>query len=257
MKNIFRHSLIIALFAITLLPVIANAKRGVESGGGGGVVWANLSHPVLMDYFTIINSVDELQNSSETPSRLEITVSDPLLINKDNKEEVKNSNNAYAKAFKILGQWTSFSYAEISSLVEVAFEAPLIWNFTDNKLSVPPFYLAPSLPEVAHIEVAAYYYKKDNHSMSVSISRPIWNQMQLRDQAGLLIHEALRQVQFGFGNGYDDETLQRITAIYLLCKPTNRLNYYMFYLLNNSPLLADKIYGSFRTFIKSECRGIE
>lgn len=95
MKTIFRHFLIIALFVITLLPVIANAKRGVESGGGGGVVWANLSHPVLMDYFTIINSVDELPTSSETPSRLEIpVVSDPLLINNDNEEEVKNSNNA-------------------------------------------------------------------------------------------------------------------------------------------------------------------
>lgn len=244
------------LFIVLHAP--AYSRTGTESGGGGGVVWIDSNRPVLMDFFTIIPTILNLPKStSELASHIETATAAPLSITSENEAEITESNPAFAKSISILEQWRKMPFDSMSYLVLISLKFPLRWNYTDESLSAPPFYIAPNLPVGKKIEVVAYYSKSASAPADVWISRIIWNQMSLDNQVALLIHETLRQVQIGFGNGYNDESLQRVTSIYFLCKPTGRLNYYMFYLLNNSPKNADKIYGTFNTFIEKECKRIE
>jgi hypothetical protein len=252
MKNYLNCTLIFVLQLMVLLPSSVYAK-GVESGGGGGVVLVPHHAPVLMDYFTVIDSIADLPISTEVPSIANKASLLSFSIIKENEATIRKSNKAFDKAMGILESWSQMPYDVMSFEVLNAFTAPLVWNFTEQKLTAPPFYLPPGLPAEAEVAVAAYYAQVKNN-VNVSISKTFWNQMSLNDQAGLLIHESLRQVQIGFKNGYDDEVLQRVTAIYLLCQPAGRLNYYMFYLLNNSSQSADFIYGDFKKIFTEECK---
>lgn len=206
-----------------------------------------------MDYFTIIQSVEELPAPEGIPAEQSRATRAPLILTEKNMGQIRQSNRGFALAIELLEQWAGLPFDTMSYTVFRAMQAPLAWNFVDQSLKAPAFFRAPGLPASAVTEVAAFYSKGAGSSAEVQIHRPIWNQLELLDQAGLLIHETLRQVQLGYGNGYNDEALQRATAIYLLCRPKGRLNYYMFYVLNNSPERADRIYGSFPTFIQSEC----
>jgi hypothetical protein len=256
MKN-NKHPLYFLILTMMLcLPTLSHAKKtGTESGGGGGVSYVGLPYPVLMDYFTIVKSVEELPVSQGEPSRIKSETR--FSITSLNEEEIKKSNPAFGLALGTISHWSKLPFDVMSYAVSAAFEMPLEWSFTNKVISAPPFYGAPSLPKNAKNVVAAYYLHTPGANIVVSISRNLWNQMQLNDQAGLLIHEALRNLQIGFKMDYNDQSLQRATAIYQLCKPTGRLNYYMHYILVNSPEKADQIYGSFDSFIQQECRMIE
>lgn len=232
------------------------AFPGTESGGGGGVVWIK-SQPILMDFFTMVDSVDELPvTPKEEASRIDVD-SDVISINAKNVSDIQNSNKAFYEASRILNHWSGLPFDILNLTVDLAMRSPLRWKFVDENLQAPPFYLSPSIPSGSEVETVAFYRLYSDKDVEVLINRSIWNQMDLNGQAGLLIHEALRQVQIGYGHGFDDQGLQRATAIYLMCNPTRRLNYYMFYVLTNSPAQADNIYGPFRKFMASECKRIK
>ena len=243
------------LWSLLFVSLLSIAHAGTESGGGGGVVWIN-SNPVLMDYFTMIDSVDELPESALNEAS-RVTKDKILQLNSQNETEVYNSNKAFSQLRDILDRWSKLNFNIMSFTIDMATRSPLQWRFTNEALNVPPFYLSPSIPAGSTVEPAAYYQMITPKEVEIKLNRKIWNQMDLNSQTGLLFHEALRQVQIGFKHGFDDQALQRSTAIYLMCEPTDRLNYYMFYVLNNSPKDADKIYGPFRQFVESECRRIK
>lgn len=248
---------IVVVVIFLAMPWKVHAKKmGTESGGGGGVAWVGLKYPVLMDYFTIYKSVDELPVTNKEASRID-TDGDSSFFIKDNSEEIYNRNPAFSNAYNILKKWQQMPYDVMSFSVAISMSSPK-WTFTEKELQAPPFYKAVTLPEDAQIEVAAYYQNnQESKLIEVQISKRIWNQMQLNDQTGLVLHESLRHLQLGFRNGYEDETLQRVTAIYLSCKPNGRLNYYMYYLLNNSVAVADDIYGSFDGVITKSCERLK
>ena len=255
-----KYTLIIQLLVLwtTLaLPHISSAKQmGTESGGGGGVVWAELNYPILMDYFTIYSSALDIPTYKATPSRLDQNSSYSFYLTRENEQKILSENPAFSKAISILDGWSNLPYDAISFTVRASFYFKLNWRFVEHELTAPAFYKASPIKELK-TEVAAYYsFDSEKKSAIVRISKNIWNQMELQHQAGLLIHESLRQVQIALVRGYDDESLQRATAIYITCKPSGRLNYYMTYLLNNSPVMADKIYGSFEKILKQSCEKI-
>lgn len=216
------------------------AYSGTESGGGGGVVWIN-SRPVLTDYFTMVDSISEIPIGN---------------IENSSVSDVK-STKAFLESKKILNNWSKFFLDTMPVTVKLAMDSNLRWEFVDTELKAYSFFLEPTIPADNKIEAVAYYHFHSASNVSVKINRSIWDQMDLLGQTGLVIHETLRQVQVGWRHGFDDQALQRATAIYLMCQPTNRLNYYMFYVLNNSPEMADKVYGSFKNFVKHECRRIK
>ena len=71
--------------------------------------------------------------------------------------------------------------------------------------------------------------------------------MGIFSQAGLMIHETLRQQQIGWSHEFDEETLDRATALLMMCKPQSRLNYYLNYLIQNRPDIARSIYDESTT----------
>lgn len=228
--------------SIVLYSLISwNVLAGTESGGGGGVVWIK-SQPVLMDHFAIIDSVDGLPERSQSTQ--------PILEDIHIRVREETSIPAFKIANQILDRWSALQMDVMSYNVKLALTSSTQWVLKDARLVAPPFYLAPSIPQYSVIEAVAYYHTLD---AKVQIDRSIWNKMDLRDQSGLIIHESLRHVQLGFKHSFDDESLQRATAVYLNCVPTRRLNYYMFYVLNNTPEMADLIYGPFKKFFHSEC----
>lgn len=242
-----KFALLLAL-SFNILP----AFPGTESGGGGGVVIIN-NKPVLMDVFTILNHDDTLPNLGE-PSYIQETQT--LSISKENRDKILKSNNAFKTATQIVEKWLKLDMGTMNTVVNVSMLQPLRWSFVDHEVEAPPFYLAQGLPINAKTEVAAYYHFYDQKNVEVQINRLKWNEMDLLSQSGLILHETLRQVQIGLQGRFDDEALQRVTALYTLCKPVRRLNYYMFYLLANSPERADKIYGDFNSLVQTECKGI-
>lgn len=229
----------------------SKALRGTESGGGGGIAWVE-GRPVLIDFFTVISDLSHLNPLAQTADH--ISQEKSFSLNSKTTPVIVEEHPSFALALKVLDAWQSLPIDTISFQVMQAFRAPLLWSFVDDELTAPPFYLPANLPQQVPIQVAAYYTRLSPNQFHISIHRPTWNVLDLRDQAGLLIHETLRQVQIGYGNAYNDEALQRATAIYSLCAPSARLNYYLFYLLNNSPARADKIYGTFEKFIQQECK---
>lgn len=233
------------LFLVTLLAVYSHTGfAGGESGGGGGVVRL-ANGPVLMDHFIVVDDASEIRRGNPG-----VPVHSPVTLGRKSIFSV----DAFSRADSIIKKWSELRYDSLSNLVQTALHSTVNWSFVDTEITAPPFYLSPSIPQESSVEVAAFYQYSGPKSVKVNFRRSIWNELSLEDQSGLVLHETLRQVQIGFGNGFDDEALQRATAIYLLCRPTARLNYYLFYVLSNSPATADKIYGSFRTFFAGECR---
>lgn len=221
--------------------------RGTESSGGGGVVVLE-GGPVLLDHFTLLDDAAKLLPDPRPKSTIPCAGTLPFVVG-----DGMSSDVAFDEAQAILRDWANLPNDVMSYSVARAMQSPLHWSFTDHPLEAPAMYLAPSLPK-GKVEVAAFYHYSRETGGQVWLQRLIWNQLLLRDQVGLVLHETLRQVQLGYKNGYDDEALQRATAIYLTCRPVGRLNYYMFYVLNNSPEMADRIYGDFASFVKKECR---
>lgn len=99
---------------------------------------------------------------------------------------------------------------EITKLIRQALNRMAIMRTsyafkTISRYSLPKR-LAKEKPEI----VTAILY---HNGFGAFISSPIWDQLSRETQAGLLIHEALRQIQFQYGfSDLDDEHLQAITA---------------------------------------------
>lgn len=79
-------------------------------------------------------------------------------------------------------------------------------EFTQAALD-PKAYVPPS--KSLQLVPAALYIK----SQGVLISLPTFNQLSLKNQLGLLIHEVLRQISIGFELAISDKDLQELTSI--------------------------------------------
>lgn len=202
---------------------------GTESGGGGGVVF-NSSKPVLIDFY-------QMNNFSL------------------NDYEKTNTDNAFDLAKEILDLWQNLPLDNMSLLVKSSLNGPVKWKLTDRPLKAFDHHRPMNLSDRERIETAAYY-SMDNRVYQVNIFRPIWEQMDIKNQTGLIIHESLRHVQLGIKTHFNEETLQQATVIYMTCKPSARLNFYLKFILQNDTKMAEKIYGSFDQILSQSCQRI-
>lgn len=229
------------------------SRAGVESGGGGGVLFRN-SRPVLIDFFNIdFNFRDQDFFRDKIASRLSETRSIQLAFDQESETQIRNTHSAFDLAFQILQPWQKLSYDIAGLTVLTAFYRPVQWSFVDKDLQAPPVYLPKGISSSEKIQIAAYYSAAP-HQFTVEISKPIWNQMGILSQAGLLIHESLRHLQIGLSRSFDEQTLQQATSILVMCEPKGRLSYYLQYLFMNRSDLAQALYGNFKDLMKSDCR---
>lgn len=229
-----------------ILPVSAIAQDGPESGGGGGVVYT-AAGPRLVDFYNVGGAESYLQNKYAGRSSSQIVA--PLRLSFERRDQV--TDPAFREVLQVFNSWSEIPFDTIGALIHMAIYKPLIWDFTSGSVSAPASYRPSQLPPEFSINPAAFYLKRER-SFHVRLNLPIWNQLPLPDQTGLLIHETLRHVQIGLSRNFDDEALQKATAMLMLCKPGVKLNQYLFFLLNNRRDLAESRFESYETLTR-EC----
>lgn len=229
-----------------LLPIMHRA-RGGESSGGGGVVDAG-GTPVLVDFINLSKSLQESSlNSTLANSFIPHESSQPFFFD----PSAVPTDPAFHCAHQTLLNWQAVPFGTVSFLVNFALEAPLQWSFTDKIKQHPFFYRPKNLDPNLEILTAAFYVFQKPKLFTVQINRMTWNKMNLYSQAGLLIHEILRHVQIGIGNDFNDEMLQKATAIFMSCQPSVKLDQYLNLIISNQADLAESRFGDFDSIIKA------
>lgn len=227
-------------------------SQGPESGGGGGVVKINQTWH-LVDYFLLPETLPQIQAWDLTvrADRVDAASKEPLEFYQENQTI---NNKAFSLALTILEEWAALPFDRLAALMLGSLQNPLRWAFVDEELFSFPPYRPPALEPDTPILTAANYTIVPHELFLVRLSRRLWNEMPLYQQTGLIIHEILRQVQFGKQSYFNDESLQKATAIYMLCKPSIKLNQYAFFLTLDSEALAIERLGTFSD-ITQNCRG--
>lgn len=244
---------LIAVFAFMLLvslvvPVAAQAE-GKDSGGGGVVLQVE-SNFVLVDVLNILGLQEALAVSSGVGDR-QAAIGPAFKIG-----DTPSANESFRTAGELMYGW------EFAILAQAGFKTTY-WEFADFINRRTQFYSPVNIPNSTPM-LAAYYStnltpKNGRVSLSkdtyykVIINRELWNQLSTFSQVGLIVHETLRQVQFGFLGRYNDEILQKVTAMMLLCKPTPEANRFLFLALSNMIAIAESQIGSYSEFTKN-CR---
>ncbi len=183
---------------------------GVATGGGSVCVNPNVNNgnPMLLDL--ALSNLADLIDNPYTGTRLHDTkvaeATDADLINLHN-------NRAYQYALSRIQAWEKRANSKYSmALVEEGLKSV---QFLITPLRIKPLrgvYLPPgSKCQMSNLHTAILF---DNGFLYVSL--PEWNSLGLLSQAGLLIHEALRNVQILQQLDGTDADLERLTAKILL-----------------------------------------
>ena len=267
MKNM-SHYLTVAV----LITISSVSFAGNESGGGGGVLFRE-SGPVLVDYLNI-NPDFKDSNTYQKWEASRITEKSKVEITRENENQVRASNAAYDLALTVLKKWEEAFFGIGAGMVHTSFMSPVIWNFVNKDLKAPSSYLPLENMDADKIKIAAYYHKKSNYrtegrfrlaldayetktsknKFDVQVSMNIWNQMGILSQSGLLVHEALRHLQLGWANNFDEDSLQHATAILMMCEPDLTLSQYVFYIVQNGRQYGELYIGKFDEVIKTYCK---
>jgi hypothetical protein len=252
MKPLVRQLFLLALTLNFVWPQSVLAGEGSEgpgSGGGGGVI-AIESKYYLIDFLNIM-TLEELLKISTKPGDFQKQASKREFTLKRNSEI---QNSSFKKAQDIFAKWQSLPFGLGAPLMDGGFYEPLRWSFVDGLNKTAKYFNPQFLPSEAKVATAAYYTNYGRANFTINIERSIWNQMSEMNQVGLIVHEGLRNLQFITLGSFDDEALQKVTAILILCKPSIKLSQYMMLLTLNQPALAEQRMGSFES-VTAHCDG--
>ncbi len=179
-----------------------NLYAGEKDGGGGNVIqFKGQSSPFLLDRL-MLNP--ELATQSSEPSQSPMSAREMAQQRLDTWYHATLRSQNYKTHFfiKMLRQ------ALINMpIIEVPYHLKLISRYylSEEILSLKP-----------KITTAIVYMK----GYGAFVSSPIWNNLDVETQAGLLIHESIRQVQFRYGfDDLSDQNLQYLTALIIDTEP--------------------------------------
>jgi hypothetical protein len=245
----------LSLFVALAAGAVSLARTsGPGCGGGGGGGFFVGGHFELLDFYNIDPEFKEPKPYKDLPaSRVGRASIAPFVW--ASETDMLSADQAYQLAQTILKPWSELPFDIVGTEMAHLFDPPLQWLFVDEVLNAPPVFIPSALSKNTKVFIAAYY---DSTQMSetVHISRSLWNQMDVYNQSGLLIHEGLRELQIAWGADFSDESLQKATAIVMLCQPSVKLNQYIFYMLQNQQEQAQKAYGDFSA-VTVGCRGFQ
>ena len=198
------------LAAALLLPALSYARGGDGSGGGTAIQPTPHEHPVLLDYY-IANSrfadSPSAANDRILPSTLSKTIGYDRL-------DIKTLPS-YVLAQNRLKAWEKNSPVVVN-LIRSALDS-MEWSYTPfrqdlcGEAKIANEQLNFGLP----LESAVVYRKE----MGAIISARTWNAMGSYSHGGLLVHEALRQIQFAMGEPMEYAVLMNLTAKIMLENP--------------------------------------
>lgn len=170
-------------------PPPATAGPG-DIGGGGSVIRCDDQSPwVLLDRANRNPSLLKTPAAENTP-----TTPSPELIRIQRVPIAETP--AYARAREILKRWAHNSPDLVEMIEEAMIMAPYLR--TSSRIQAVPEYTLN--PEISRLcpgakPVTAIHFLPRYGSI---LSDPLWSAADLDTQAGLLIHEALRQIQLGY-----------------------------------------------------------
>lgn len=243
-------------FTVAILFTLAGKTfAGNESGGGGGVTYGK-NGALLVDFLNIDPDFKDSNTYEKwNASRIDKQSKFKITITRENESQVRLWNSAFDLALSTIEKWEN-QFLDISAgIIHSAFMHPLSWNFAPHDLTAPDSFLPVPGMQRTNIKIAAYY-KNVGKDFSVQISNKIWNDLGIRSQAGLLIHESLRHLQIGWSDNFDEESLQKATALIMLCEPQSSINQYLFYTTQNRADLANSLVGNFDYILKQYCKRI-
>lgn len=244
---------------ICLILTPAYSYSGTESGGGGHVVFdQSLKGYILADLKQIDKNFTDTDRFLEfTSSRLVDEISNLSFENKASlNEQSQNFESPFAFAIYILNQWSRLTNDLISKHIRAAILNPVRWNFISAKIDTSVHFQSSSTYNPHTHYTTAAYYLHDKVDYKVQVSIPVWNQTKLFSQSGIIIHEALRHIQIGRMENFDEDSLQKATSIITLCKPNIILSQFAYFLMINALDEAENNMGSFESVTAKFCKPI-
>jgi hypothetical protein len=204
----------IALMSTGLSLPVTSFAGGASSGGGTSVQPAPHAQPVLLDYYLhnprfadIASKSNDLIAVSEFAKtigydRLSITI-----------------RPSYGLALARLQAWEKNSPVVVN-LIRVAMRA-MEWTYTPfNQRLCGEAKTANDQLNLGLPMESAVVFRKD---VGASISAQVWNGMGGYSHGGLVVHEALRHVQFMIGESMDYTVLMNVTAKIMLENPEQQV----------------------------------
>lgn len=210
------------------LPDESGLTGGESSGGGNSVKSPTTGKYVLLDYF-VFSPTQHAQYTTTSGSPLVKT--DYRYVEFDNGyEALPDAQPAYATVLQRLNVWKTRMpnvQSRILNDVRLSFVAlpsvPQAGRYDLNGLAsqYPSLEIQPLACFDAERAEAVWSY----NIRIVLLNETIWNQLDLNSQAGLILHEMLRQLQLGnsvplseLGDG-SDKALQDLTSKIMLTNP--------------------------------------
>lgn len=217
--------IIIIVFSFTL------SMAGPESiGSGSYIIQENFAR--LVDFFQL-EDADRIKLDEAYSKTVGSHLSQPTEMYFDNGEFPDDP--AFNHFYMLLNKWMRINFVSNLYVLQpfVSTVGNVKWKFVDNFQSdITAFYMPPHLPPLSVKAVAQFSSFTENKSV-IEISRSIWNRMPLQDQIGLLLHETYRNIQLGQQFKFDEDFLQKVTTIMMVCEPNIEISNYIYkYLLN-------------------------
>lgn len=224
--------------------------EGPESGGGGGVVVEQGMYH-LLDFYNTNANLDFLNSIYiEKPSRLSSQVKIKLSQVADAELQSSGLQSPVAHLLSLLNRWGSIPFDSEAYRIKWALQSNLSFDFTNEEIAKAEHFKPKFLKNQLSVITAAYYQTK-GQNYNVYIAKDLWNKLSLRDQTALLLHETLRHIQLGYKFKFNDEALQKVTTLMIVCKPQIKLSQYLFYLIMGRSDLAERYIGAYDDIIKS------
>jgi hypothetical protein len=246
MKDL-RKKILILVFGMAILSGAPCAFAGAGSSGGGTAVHVpGSSGPVLLDLYLydpkfkdVYTGTDYLGSACGNPMQAKYGFQDLPTVG-------VASLNAFGGALKRLRLFSETSPVMVQLILYAVFSNELDLTYGD----VPQVdtYWLPDHFEKKDIQFeTAAFYQIDTGAV---ISAQVYNELGATSQQALLIHEALRELQIGFGDDISEEMLEMLTALIILGPEDGTIDPAHFS-LDNSALYGPKLGAIIQNFNSS------
>jgi len=206
----------LALFiVISVQNLYAQESTGEKDGGGGNVIsFSGQRNFFLLDRLMLNPSLVDIDSNASIQVRKKTIERDQAFaapLNDDDKSALQLANSKLDRWVEQLSSENQKVSIELIILIKTALSrmryvrVPFLFN-TQQRFVIPQNLKMKK----AQIRTAILYLDK----FGAFISTPVWDDLDPETQAGLFIHEAIRQIQFQYGfHDLTDANLQYITAL--------------------------------------------